>query len=192
MGYSARRANWGMIAKRLSQARQVVAVGMRNHGKSEWFPTHSYADQAGDLAEVIRGNGGRMDVLGHSMGGKAAMVLALQFPGLVGRMVVADIAPTSYNHSQIHLIEAMERVDLSRVERRADVAAQLGEIEESLKSFLLQSFDLKPKNWRLNLPVLARKWIKSWGFQIIAGVLKVMCCFCRGRRVNTCRERRDL
>lgn len=66
--------NWGVIATRLSDRRRVRAVDMRNHGASDWFDTHSYTDMAGDLAEVIEAP---CDVLGHSMGGKAAMVLAL-------------------------------------------------------------------------------------------------------------------
>ena len=162
--------NWGAIAKRLSDERQVVAVDMRNHGQSEWFQTHSYDDLAGDLAEVIAAHGGRMDVLGHSMGGKAAMVLALKYPGLVRRMVIADIAPTAYNHTQIHLIEAMNNVDLSAVERRSDVEAQLGQIDDPvLRSFLLQSLDLKAKKWRLNLEVLAAEMDKIIGFPQVTG-----------------------
>ena len=162
--------NWGAIAKRLTDVRQVVAVDMRNHGQSEWFQTHSYDDLAADLAEVIGAHGGMMDVLGHSMGGKAAMVLALKYPDLVRRMVIADIAPTAYSHTQIHLIHAMNNVDLSEVERRSDVEAQLSEIDDSvLRSFLLQSFDLKAKKWRLNLETLAREMDKIIGFPQVTG-----------------------
>ena len=63
--------NWGVIAKRLSAVRPVVTVDMRNHGSSPWHDTHSYVDLANDLAQVIDRP---MDVLGHSMGGKAAML----------------------------------------------------------------------------------------------------------------------
>ena len=63
--------NWGVIAKRLSAERPVIAVDMRNHGGSPWYDSQSYPDMAGDLAQVIDQP---MDVLGHSMGGKAAMV----------------------------------------------------------------------------------------------------------------------
>ena len=161
-----------MIGKRLSDQR-VVAVDMRNHGQSEWFQTHSYDDLAGDLAEVIAAHGGRMDLLGHSMGGKAAMVLALTHPASVRRMVIADIAPTAYNHTQIHLIEAMQNVDLSAVERRSDVEAQLGEIDDPvLRSFLLQSFDLKAKKWRLNLATLASEMDKIVGFPQVTGAFE--------------------
>ena len=69
--------NWGVIAKRLSEGREVVAVDMRNHGLSPWNNTQSYQDMAGDLAQVLEQLNGPFDVLGHSMGGKASMVLAL-------------------------------------------------------------------------------------------------------------------
>jgi pimeloyl-ACP methyl ester carboxylesterase len=162
--------NWGVIGKRLSVERQVVAVDMRNHGQSKWFQTHSYDDLAGDLAGVIGAHGGRMDVLGHAMGGKAAMVLALKYPGMVGRMVIADIAPTAYNHTQIHLIHAMRDVDLSGVERRAHAEAQLGQIDDPmLRSFLLQSLDLQAQIWRLNLETLASEMDKIIGFPQVTG-----------------------
>ena len=78
--------NWNVIARRLSEKRDVLAVDMRNHGESPWFDSHSYADLAGDLAQVIASHGGQADVIGHSMGGKAAMMLALTHPGAVRRL----------------------------------------------------------------------------------------------------------
>ncbi|TCO72883.1 alpha/beta fold hydrolase [Rhodovulum euryhalinum] len=150
--------NWGVIAKRLSDSRQVIAVDMRNHGASPWAARHRYPDLADDLAEVIAAHGGRADVLGHSMGGKAAMVLALTRPEAVNRLVVADIAPVAYGHSQAHLIAAMRALDLAHVTRRGEadaaLAAQIG--DASVRAFLLQSLDLKssPPVWRLNLDSL--------------------------------------
>lgn len=177
--------NWGVIAKRLSDQRQVVAVDMRNHGESQWFQTHSYGDLADDLAEVIEQFGDKMDVLGHSMGGKAAMVLSMLHPGFVERMVVADIAPTAYGHTQLHLIEAMKSVDLSRVERRTDAGAQLAMIEDRMvRSFLLQSLDLKEKQWRLNLGVLATEMEKIIGFPEVSGQFEGEVLFLSGRDSN--------
>ncbi len=72
--------NWGVLAKRFSQHRPVLTVDMRNHGESFHDPSNSYEDMAGDLARVIETHGGAADILGHSMGGKAAMVLALSAP----------------------------------------------------------------------------------------------------------------
>lgn len=161
--------NWGVIAKRLSDTRQVIAVDMRNHGHSPRFNTQTYGDMAADLAQVIQDKGPVADVLGHSMGGKAAMVLALQHPDLVHRLIVADIAPVAYGHSQAHLIEAMQAVNLDLVNRRADAGAQMGDIDESLKAFLLQSLDISNKGWLLNLTVLQRDMATITGFPDISG-----------------------
>ena len=165
--------NWGVLARRLSDARPVITVDMRNHGTSPWFDTNSYGDMAGDLAEIVRAQGGRADILGHSMGGKAAMVLALQQPELVHRLIVADIAPVAYGHSQTHLIDAMEAVDLQMVRSRRDVDAQLAAAvpEDGVRAFLLQSLDLKgdAARWVLNLPSLRRAMADIIGFPDIEG-----------------------
>ncbi|UWQ17584.1 alpha/beta fold hydrolase [Jannaschia sp. M317] len=160
--------NWGVIAKRLSDTRQVVAVDMRNHGASAWQDGHSYSDLAADLAEVI---GDRPhDVIGHSMGGKAAMMLALTRPQAVRRLIVADIAPVSYGHTQAHLIAAMRAVDLSRVTRRSDAAAQLAIVpDDGTRSFLLQSLDVSQGRWTLNLDTLESEMPKIIGFPKVAG-----------------------
>ncbi|MEM8823716.1 MAG: alpha/beta fold hydrolase [Pseudomonadota bacterium] len=160
--------NWGVIAKRLSDIREVVAVDMRNHGASPWSDDHSYGALAADLAEVI---GDRPhDVLGHSMGGKAAMVLALSYPERVAKLVVADIAPVGYGHTQSHLIDHMRAVDLSKVTRRSDAAAQLSEVpDDGTRSFLLQSLDVAEKRWTLNLDALQAEMPKIIGFPDVAG-----------------------
>ncbi len=160
--------NWGAIAKRMSDSREVIAVDLRNHGESPWAPTHSYADLAGDLAEIANAEGGGLDVLGHSMGGKAAMMLALSAPELVGRLLVADIAPVAYAHSQTPLIDAMRSLDITAVKTRGEADAALSAKIETpgVRAFLLQSLDLRadPPRWRLNLDVLAQEMgaITGW------------------------------
>jgi pimeloyl-ACP methyl ester carboxylesterase len=164
--------NWGVIAKRLSDTRHVVAVDMRNHGTSPWFETHSYADLAADLAEVIESLKGPYDVLGHSMGGKAAMVLALTRPDLVNRLIVADIAPVPYDNNQMQYIEAMQSVDLTRITKRSDAGEQLLEKIDNpdLAPFFLQSIDVREKRWLLNLDTLAREMPDILGFPEISSV----------------------
>lgn len=156
--------NWGVIAKRLSDRGEVTVVDMRNHAGSFWSETHSYGDLAEDLAQVIASKGAPIDVLGHSMGGKAAMVLAATRPELVARLVVADIAPVTYSHSQSGPIEAMRAVDLSVLERRSDVLAQLTGLEPGVPEFIAQSLDIAQKTWRLNLDTLAGEMDKIIGF----------------------------
>jgi pimeloyl-ACP methyl ester carboxylesterase len=165
--------NWGVIARRLAETRPVIAVDMRNHGDSPRFATQSYPDMAGDLAEVIEAHGGQADVLGHSMGGKAAMVLALTHPETVRRLIVADIAPVAYGHSQSHHIAAMRALDVTGLAARSEADRRLsGTIPDpALRAFFLQSLDLKanPPRWKLNLDVLEADMPRIVGWPGIAG-----------------------
>lgn len=160
--------NWGVIARRLADRRDVVAVDMRNHGESPRALTQSYPDMAGDLAEVIRAIGAPVDLLGHSMGGKASMQLALTLPDLVRRLVVADIAPVAYAHDQSRNARAMSALDLTKIATRAEADAALAtEIDDpTLRAFFLQSLDMRaqPPRWRLNLPVLEAEMAKIVGW----------------------------
>ncbi|UWR23178.1 alpha/beta fold hydrolase [Sulfitobacter sp. S190] len=163
--------NWGVIAKRLADDRRVITMDMRNHGQSDHTDSHSYPDMSGDLATLIDHIGGPVDICGHSMGGKAAMVLALQRPDLLRRLVVADIAPVAYSHTQTHQIDAMRQVDLATVSRRSDANAQLAAagVEPALQSFFTQSLDVAGKRWRLNLDTLEAEMDKIIGWPDVQG-----------------------
>ncbi|MEM6303972.1 MAG: alpha/beta fold hydrolase [Pseudomonadota bacterium] len=158
--------NWSMIAKRLSDTRRVITPDLRNHGQSPHTASHSYPDMAQDLAELVDHIGGPVDICGHSMGGKAVMVLALEQPQLLRRLIVADMAPVAYAHTQAMYIDAMRAVDLSYVTRRAEAEAQLAEqgVERALQSFFTQSLDLPARRWRLNLDTLEAEMPKIIGW----------------------------
>ncbi len=161
--------NWNTLAGKMAQGRRVIAVDMRNHGDSPHADGMTYADMAGDLAETIRAEaGGKADLLGHSMGGKAAMTLALTDPAPINRLIVADIAPVAYTHTHTPHVEAMQSVDLSAVTRRGEVDRLLAERvpDRSLRAFLLQSLSLSDgaPRWKLNLPVLKAHMDDMIGF----------------------------
>ena len=158
--------NWGVIAKRLADSRHVITPDMRNHGQSPREASQGYPDMAEDLAEIARRHDTPVDVCGHSMGGKAAMAMALLHPGLVRRLIVADIAPVAYTHTQQGMIDAMRTVDLASLTRRSDASDQLAAagIEPALQSFFTQSLDVPGKAWRLNLDVLEAEMDKIIGW----------------------------
>lgn len=160
--------NWGVIARRLADTRSVITVDMRNHGDSPHMPSQSYSEMAADLAEVIVAHGGIADVLGHSMGGKTAMMLALTQGAVLRKLVVADIAPVAYGHDQSLNVAAMAGLDLSGLASRADADLRLAKSidDPALRAFFLQSLDLRatPPGWRLNLPVLDREMPKIVGW----------------------------
>ncbi|MHA6345547.1 alpha/beta fold hydrolase [Roseivivax sp. CAU 1761] len=163
--------NWTTIARALSGPRQVIAADLRNHGASPFTETHAYPDLAADLAELIAHHGGTADLLGHSMGGKAAMAAALLHPGAVRRLIVADIAPVAYDHDQTRFIHAMRGVDLSRVQKRSDAQRQLARVIDDpvLPAFFTQALDVAEKRWTLNLDTLEREMPRILAWPGIAG-----------------------
>ena len=189
--------NWGVIARRLADRRNVIAVDMRNHGDSPRMATQSYPEMAADLAEVIATLAQPVDLMGHSMGGKAAMHLALTRPDLIRRLIVADIAPVSYSHDQTRHVDAMMSVDLSSVITRADADTALtraGVDDAALRAFFLQSLDLRatPPRWKLNLPVLKAEMSKIIGWPGTEGRFEGPALFLTGAESHYVRpEHRD-
>lgn len=181
--------NWGGIARTLAASRRVIAVDMRNHGRSPHDPDHSYPALADDLARVI-GDDAPADVVGHSMGGKAAMVLALSRPEAVRRLVVGDIAPVAYGHSQSELIDAMRGVDPAAVNSRGEADRALAERVEDpmVRGFLLQSLDLAGRRWQLNLDALDAAMPLILGFPEIEGRFDGPALFLSGARSDYVRD----
>lgn len=151
--------NWGGIGSRLGQRHRVLALDMPNHGASPWSEAMDYPFMARQVAAFIRAHaGGRASVIGHSMGGKAAMQLALAEPDLVERLVVVDIAPVAYTHTFAPYIRAMRAAPLATATRRADIEVSMHGIidDPRVRAFLMQNLDGGPGSyrWRANLPVL--------------------------------------
>lgn len=180
--------NWRAIAKRLSENFRVITVDMRNHANSFWSDQMTYFDMADDLAAVIRAEGGKAHVLGHSMGGKAAMILALRNPELLEKLVVADISPEAYGHSQMQYIDAMETLDLSDLETRSQADAALAEYidDSSMRSFFLQSLEFTETGarWKLNHKALRNGMTSILGWPEVSGRFDPPCLFVTGAQSN--------
>src|SRR5690625_4730743 len=161
--------NFQTLAQKLVKGRRVLVVDMRNHGESPWAESMDYSEMARDLGLLIEDHaGGSAIVLGHSMGGKAAMALALTRPDLVAGLIVADIAPITYPHSHLAYVQAMQSVDLSTITRRSEADRALAETipEPMLRAFLLQSLAVRDgeARWQLNLDALGNgmEQIMGW------------------------------
>lgn len=151
--------NWGGIATKLGENRRVLALDLPNHGASPWSEVMDYPFMAREVARFIEQHaGGRAALVGHSMGGKAAMTLALTRPELVERLVVVDIAPVNYTHTFAPYIKAMRAAPLATAERRADIEQALaGHIADPrVRAFLMQNLEggAGGYRWRANLAVL--------------------------------------
>jgi pimeloyl-ACP methyl ester carboxylesterase len=161
--------NWTGIAKDLAETHRVFALDLRNHGRSPWAETMSFDDMAGDVAALIDRHGlGPAGVIGHSLGGKVAMRLALRRAELVERLVVVDAAPVAYAHTFGPFLEAMQEVNLPAVQRRGDADLQLeSEIgDAAVRNFLLQNLVKTDAGfaWRVNLKALAANMPELLGF----------------------------
>ena len=149
--------NWGALQKRLSTRHRVLAMDLRNHGDSPRAEGMSHAATARDVAETLRHRGiPRAAVLGHSLGGKIAMALALSHGEMVSRLVVADIAPIRYPPALRGYVAAMRALPLTPglTRREADAALEAAAPDPGIRAFLLQSLDLgaDPPRWKLGLP----------------------------------------
>ena len=177
--------NWTTIAKGLAGSHRVTLIDLPNHGHSPWTDRVDYVDMAELLADELETLGDPVTLVGHSMGGKVAMTLALRRPELLRALVVVDIAPSEYPVSGGRTddpdeeaspfgayIAAMRKLDLDRLENRqqADEALRAAVPSRMVRSFLLQSLVREGSGtagtwrWRLNLDLLERDLGELRGF----------------------------
>jgi pimeloyl-ACP methyl ester carboxylesterase len=163
------KRNWATVAHRLAIGRRVITVDLRNHGESPWDDAHDYPSMAADVAQVIKHHaGGHAAVLGHSMGGKVAMVLALEHPELVDRLIVVDIAPTRSTATPIEFVRAMRDLRLEAFSSRLDVKEALADAipDPAIRGFLTLNAIPGPEglSWTVNLAALEEHFDSILGF----------------------------
>lgn len=155
-GFLASSRNWRTIAKRLSDKHYVLVLDMRNHGTSPHANHMDYPVMAHDILWFMDNMGlQKAHVLGHSMGGKIAMWLALHYPQRIKTLMVADIAPVHYQHSFDPIVRALKSLPLNQLSNRKQAEQYLADAipEASFRQFLLQNLLLKDGQyyWRINL-----------------------------------------
>lgn len=155
--------NLATIAKAVAGPDPGLLYDLPNHGRSPWTSGFGYASMADTVAADLRerlGHTGPIAVMGHSMGGKTAMALALRHPDLVRGLVVADIAPddSSHGYGFHRLLDALIGVPLATVSTRADADRLLAPAvqDAGVRSFLMQNLYRTPTGWawRANLDLL--------------------------------------
>jgi pimeloyl-ACP methyl ester carboxylesterase len=169
--------NWTSAAKAVAEDHRVLLVDMPHHGRSPWSDRFDYLDVADHVAELFTPDD-PVALVGHSMGGKAAMVLALRHPELVERLCVVDIAPVPYRSASefAGYIEAMLALDLHELEHRrdADAALTAAVANPTVRSFLLQNLRRGDRGWawQPNLEVLRRDLaiLGDWPDDRLAGL----------------------
>lgn len=157
-------SNWQTAAKELSKERAVVAPDLRNHGRSPWSNEAGFEPMTEDLAElhreVSRETGiGAIPVLGHSLGGKIAMLFALEHPEAIERLVVVDIAPRRYPPYHERILTGLRSISPETLSSRAEADSLLAEDvpDAAERAFLLSNLTRASGGgyaWRFNLPAL--------------------------------------
>ncbi len=154
-------ANWGVVARALADQCRVYSLDLRNHGKSPHAATMTYPEMAGDVLAFLEARSlEKSVVLGHSMGGKVAMQLALHAPERVRALILVDIAPVRYDNRRFDFIAALRRLDTGAIASReeADAALAAAIPDDSGRRFLLTNLQARPDgawHWRLNLDAIA-------------------------------------
>ncbi|MDT0165995.1 alpha/beta fold hydrolase [Actinotalea sp. AC32] len=165
--------NFTQIARALEPDARSLLVDLPNHGRSAWTDRFDYAEIADLVADELRAGfaaDGPVHVVGHSMGGKVAMVLALRHPDLVDRLVVADIAPASGGSlgEFAYLLDSLAAIDLASLGRRGEADERLAErVDDArVRGFLLQNLRAHGDTfrWRANLDLLRRELPAIGGF----------------------------
>lgn len=155
--------NWQTHAKKLAAYYRVVLVDLRNHGHSPWSDEFSYQLMVNDLKELVDELGiQKMHLLGHSMGGKVAMLFAQQYTKSIDKLLVVDIGIKAYPMHHQHILAGMHAIDLNTITARSQAESILKEHIDSdgVRQFLLKNLYWKDKGqlaWRMNVDVLERE-----------------------------------
>lgn len=161
-------SNWHSLAsKTFAPYFSTYALDQRNHGNSPHADVIDYDALAADVLSFLdRHDIERAHVLGHSMGGKTAMTLALRHPDRVDRLVVADIAPRAYPPKHLEILQALRNTSPEAAADRAEVDRQLAEriASPAIRQFLLKNLAFNPQTkryaWQLDLDTLQREYEK--------------------------------
>jgi len=162
-------SNWGSVVSHFTVRHRCILPDLRNHGRSFHAADVGYSAQADDLIRLMNHlDIERANIIGHSMGGKVAMELALEYPGRCDKLVVVDIAPVSYRHGFGEIIDSLSSIDLALLGSRQEADNLLGKrlADPGLRGFLLQNLvrENGQWSWRLNLEALAQGQQEIVGF----------------------------
>jgi esterase len=158
--------NWIPHAMLLAGNFTVFPIDLRNHGRSPHADEFNYDVMAADLATFIRDQGlGPINLLGHSMGGKAAMRFVQLHPDSVQKLIVVDMSPREYAPRYADILDAMHALDLSRFQQRAEVDTALTPAapDKNIRQFLLKNIgrDARGKmHWKPNVPAIRANYNK--------------------------------
>ena len=154
--------NWGTLGKKFAENNLVYLIDLRNHGRSPHSKEMSYDLMADDLLELIQSQKINSPIiLGHSMGGKAALFFAEKYPKYLDKLIVADIGLKAYPMHHDDILKALNSVNLQGISSRNEAQKYIQVYIENLgiQQFLLKNLYWIEKGklaWRMNLKVIAK------------------------------------
>lgn len=181
--------NWQTLGKQFAEKYQVFFVDQRNHGHSPHSSDFSYSLMAEDFYELVNDLGfSKINILGHSMGGKTAIAFAKEHPELINKMIVADISHKKYPLHHDQILDGLNALNLNEIKTRgaADEALSSYISEIGVRQFLLKNLywiEQGQLAWRINLPVLTEK-ISDIVDEIKFDTIETKTLFIRGGRSN--------
>ncbi len=187
-GLYGRGKNWQTFSKKLSQkeSQLVVTVDLRNHGGNNFEEDISYILMKNDIITLFNYLGVKnTNLLGHSMGGKLAMVIALLEPKYVNKVIIADISPINYNNNENEIINSLLNINLKFIKNRNEADYFLSKYisQKFLRSFLLQNLELVDGKykWSINLRAIKKSLYDLRKFPTIKNINKfdkeVLCIY---------------
>lgn len=189
--------NWQAIAKALTGDGASLLVDLPDHGHSPWSDGFSYVGMADAVADALAdrlGTDPSVVLVGHSMGGKTAMTLALRRPDLVRGLIVVDIAPddSSHGYGFGRLVAALQGLDLATFTSReqADAALAVRVTEPTVRAFLLQNLHRTRHGftWLTNLDLIAEALPLISGFPTLEGTYPGPVLWLRGAESGYVRD----
>jgi pimeloyl-ACP methyl ester carboxylesterase len=182
--------NWMTQAKMLGEHYHVYVVDQRNHGLSPQESTHDYLAMADDINDfLVQRNLAKAIVIGHSMGGKAAMNFAIKYPEKISRLIVVDIMPKSYPVHHDRILEGLKSLDILNLNSRKQADEQLSQYvdEPGVRQFLLKNLSRESTggfSWKMNLEAINQNIEEMGAPLVVKGKFEESSLFIIGTRSN--------
>jgi esterase len=186
--------NWHSISQGLAADFQVFAIDQRNHGRSPHAAEMSYPLMAEDLKEFLANQKlGAINLLGHSMGGKTAMLFALTYPEFVEKLIVVDMAPRVYSERHREILNALSALDLGSLKSRTEMESQLASSipDLAVRRFLLKNVKRDEAGtfyWQMNLRAIEANYAQLSEAVSSERPFEKPTLFIRGERSNYIRD----
>jgi esterase len=182
--------NWLTQARLLSPHFSVYTIDQRNHGQSPHSDEFNYTVLAEDIKDfIVQHHINQPIIMGHSMGGKAAMNFAVKYPQMLDKLIVVDIAPKPYTVRHDQIVEGLKSIPIETLQSRTEADTILAEYvpEVDVRQFLLKNLTRKSEGgfeWKLNLPVIDENMSRIFEGMQYSGTFDKPTLFVRGKRSN--------